>query len=281
MSISYEHFIRAFHASISYEHFMRAFHMSISYEHFIRAFHASISYKHFIWAFHTSISCEHFIWAFHTSISCEHFIRAFHASISYEHFIWAFHMSISYEHFIRAFHTSNSCEHFIWAFHASISFSFHLVAKPVTEIISEKPLVIDVVLQADTASTSTTQTRPTNTITLNNALSSIFVFGCIMLYYFLCDYMHYFPKADRTYNRDLFVFLCILLFVVAVFFTSAETPEGKFLNREQTEEWRGWMQVMFVWYHYFKAAETYNAVRIYIAAYVWMTGFGMYFSTGL
>ena len=34
------------------------------------------------------------------------------------------------------------------------------------------------------------------------------------------------------------------------------------------------MQVMFVWYHYFAAKEWYNWIRIYIAAYVWMTGFG-------
>ena len=71
------------------------------------------------------------------------------------------------------------------------------------------------------------------------------------------------------------MFLCLLLFAVAISFTTRKLPkEGKLLNREQTEEWKGWMQVMFVWYHYFKAAETYNAVRIYIACYVWMTGFG-------
>ena len=27
-------------------------------------------------------------------------------------------------------------------------------------------------------------------------------------------------------------------------------------------------------YHYFAAAEMYNAIRVFIAAYVWMTGFG-------
>lgn len=27
-------------------------------------------------------------------------------------------------------------------------------------------------------------------------------------------------------------------------------------------------------YHYFAATEIYNAIRIFIAAYVWMTGFG-------
>ena len=36
------------------------------------------------------------------------------------------------------------------------------------------------------------------------------------------------------------------------------------------------MQVLFLLYHYFNAAEMYNAIRVFIAAYVWMTGFGNY-----
>ena len=46
------------------------------------------------------------------------------------------------------------------------------------------------------------------------------------------------------------------------------------LNRDQTEEWKGWMQFMFLLYHYLHAEETYNAIRIMITCYVWMTGFG-------
>ena len=46
------------------------------------------------------------------------------------------------------------------------------------------------------------------------------------------------------------------------------------LNREQTEEWKGWMQFSFLMYHYFSAHETYNAIRVMITCYVWMTGFG-------
>jgi len=48
------------------------------------------------------------------------------------------------------------------------------------------------------------------------------------------------------------------------------------LCRDHTEEWKGWMQVMFVWYHYFAAKEWYNWIRVYIACYVWMTGFGKF-----
>ena len=38
------------------------------------------------------------------------------------------------------------------------------------------------------------------------------------------------------------------------------------LQRDQTEEWKGWMQIMFVLYHYFAEAEIYNAIRM-CAAY--------------
>ena len=34
------------------------------------------------------------------------------------------------------------------------------------------------------------------------------------------------------------------------------------LNREQTEEWKGWMQFMFLLYHYFNAEEVYNSIRV-------------------
>lgn len=116
---------------------------------------------------------------------------------------------------------------------------------------------------------ASTAVRPS----LDHFLQSVAIFGVIMFLYYLCDDSHYFLATERTYSRDLFWFLVLLLVAVAAGLTRKETPD-KILNREQTEEWKGWMQVMFVWYHYFKAAETYNAIRVFIAAYVWMTGFG-------
>ena len=119
------------------------------------------------------------------------------------------------------------------------------------------------------------QSQATIAPSLDSFLDSLAIFGFIMVLYYLCDDDHYFPATERTYSRDLFWFLVLLLFAVAAGLTRKETAD-KILNREQTEEWKGWMQVMFVWYHYFKAAETYNAIRVFIAAYVWMTGFGKY-----
>ncbi|XP_043690144.1 protein REDUCED WALL ACETYLATION 1-like isoform X2 [Telopea speciosissima] len=107
-------------------------------------------------------------------------------------------------------------------------------------------------------------------------------FGVILIYFYLCDRTHLFPESTKKYNRDLFLFLYFLFIIVSAI-TSLKRHHDKsafsgksllYLNRHQTEEWRGWMQVLFLIYHYFAATEIYNAIRVFIAAYVWMTGFG-------
>lgn len=43
---------------------------------------------------------------------------------------------------------------------------------------------------------------------------------------------------------------------------------------ESAKDHRPVQQVLFLLYHYFEAKELYNGIRVLIAAYVWMTGFG-------
>ncbi|XP_050372540.1 protein REDUCED WALL ACETYLATION 2 isoform X1 [Argentina anserina] len=113
-------------------------------------------------------------------------------------------------------------------------------------------------------------------------LRAISEFSVILAYFYLCDRTDFFNSSTKSYNRDLFIFLYFLLIIVSAItsFTihNEKSPlTGKsilYLNRHQTEEWKGWMQVLFLLYHYFAAAEFYNAIRVFIAGYVWMTGFG-------
>ncbi|KAK4802628.1 hypothetical protein SAY86_000831 [Trapa natans] len=113
-------------------------------------------------------------------------------------------------------------------------------------------------------------------------LRAISEIGVLLVYYFLCDRTDFFGSSKKSYNRDLFLFLYFLLIIVSAI-TSFKVHNDKspfsgksilYLNRHQTEEWKGWMQVLFLMYHYFAAMEIYNAIRVFIAAYVWMTGFG-------
>jgi len=71
------------------------------------------------------------------------------------------------------------------------------------------------------------------------------------------------------------MFICSVIAVMG-FLTIRSTDKNNsaMLNREQTDEWKGFMQIGFVLYHYFAAKETYNLIRVFIAAYVWLTGFG-------
>lgn len=113
-------------------------------------------------------------------------------------------------------------------------------------------------------------------------LRAISEFGLIMAYFYICDRTNLFGESKKSYNRDLFLFLYFLLIIVSAV-TSFKIHHDKspfsgksilYLNRHQTEEWKGWMQVLFLMYHYFAATEIYNAIRVFIAGYVWMTGFG-------
>ncbi|PWZ38601.1 Protein REDUCED WALL ACETYLATION 3, partial [Zea mays] len=113
-------------------------------------------------------------------------------------------------------------------------------------------------------------------------LRAIAEFGIILVYFYTCDRTNIFAESKKNYNRDMFLFLYILLVVASMITSLKKHPEnsvvsGKtvlYLNRNQTDEWRGWMQVLFLMYHYFAASEIYNAIRVFIACYVWMTGFG-------
>jgi len=96
-----------------------------------------------------------------------------------------------------------------------------------------------------------------------------------MGYIYLCDRTLLFAKGPKVTGSSRFWVVNVLILLCALATLRSSGPgEMKPLQRDQTEEWKGWMQLMFVLYHYFAEAPIYNAIRLYIAAYVWMTGFG-------
>ncbi|GMI46753.1 hypothetical protein TrCOL_g1699 [Triparma columacea] len=113
-------------------------------------------------------------------------------------------------------------------------------------------------------------------------LKKLTEFGLILFICYLAENHPPFPHGEKVYDRDFFFLLTALLFAIGYFTLQDNSPnqeqggkpDSTILNRDQTEEWKGWMQFMFLLYHYYHAEETYNAIRIMITCYVWMTGFG-------
>lgn len=98
--------------------------------------------------------------------------------------------------------------------------------------------------------------------------------GAIMGLFYLCDRSQVLGVSTKSYERDTFAFICLAVLAHGWASSMGASKHTGYLNRDQTEEWKGIMQVLFLLYHYFEAREVYNWIRVFIAAYVWMTGFG-------
>ena len=92
-----------------------------------------------------------------------------------------------------------------------------------------------------------------------------------------------FPSRARTHSPGDFWELMILLAFVSILWQRPVKPAkgaASLLSRDVSNEWRGWMQVAFLMYHYCHMQEVYPFIRLLVTAYVWQTGYGngIYFS---
>ncbi|KAM9077559.1 N-acetylneuraminate (7)9-O-acetyltransferase isoform 3-T3 [Megaptera novaeangliae] len=79
-------------------------------------------------------------------------------------------------------------------------------------------------------------------------LQSFCKLGLIMAYFYICDRANLFMKENKFYTHSTFFIPIIYILVLGVFYNE-NTKETKVLNREQTDEWKGWMQLVILIYH--------------------------------
>ena len=114
-----------------------------------------------------------------------------------------------------------------------------------------------------------------------------------MCYCYLADRTQLFNKSQKQYSsREFMALNAITVGLGALSMRRSATTSMRrgntydlvpkvvdqpFLSRDQTDEWKGWMQFVILIYHYTGASKVlwiYEIVRILVASYLFMTGFG-------
>ncbi|OWA52722.1 CAS1 domain-containing protein 1 [Hypsibius exemplaris] len=105
--------------------------------------------------------------------------------------------------------------------------------------------------------------------------------GFIMGYFVLCDRTDFFKKENKYYSNVNFFVPLTYIFLVGMFF-SERSDQTVLLHRDQTDEWKGWMQFVILVYH-MTAGSTklpiYMHMRVLVSSYLFLNGYAhfMYF----
>eukprot|EP00057_Strongylocentrotus_purpuratus_P017581 XP_011672055.1 PREDICTED: CAS1 domain-containing protein 1 [Strongylocentrotus purpuratus] len=125
---------------------------------------------------------------------------------------------------------------------------------------------------------SNTKEEPHWVDTAYRCTSCLARYGLVMAYVYLCDRTDLFPKRQKYYSSFYFFFSLFMGFVISLFL-HANTKKPTILNLDQTKEWKGWMQLLILIYHYLGASKVvpiYMHLRLIVASYLFMTAYGQF-----
>ncbi|KAF7552217.1 hypothetical protein G7Z17_g4464 [Cylindrodendrum hubeiense] len=119
------------------------------------------------------------------------------------------------------------------------------------------------------------------------------IFAAALLFCYFADRTHLFAKGNKELANKEFITLVALGFILllvtirktqprqsrtpAAPVTATVKEDAGILSRDQTEEWKGWMQAVILIYHWTGASVhlgIYMFVRLLVASYLFQTGYG-------
>ena len=134
--------------------------------------------------------------------------------------------------------------------------------------------------------------RSSQLLPSERTVGACIVFCLAIWYCYYADRSQVFNKLHKQFYMSEFAVLCGLAGILGLISirvsksmdngrksnrVGASTSDQPFLSRDQTDEWKGWMQFIILNYHYTGASteiSIYRIVRLLVAAYLFMTGFG-------
>lgn len=129
---------------------------------------------------------------------------------------------------------------------------------------------------ASNEKTSTPGASSENQFDWLDLFTSLGKLGLIMGYFFLCDRTDVFMKENKFFTATSFWLPIGYVLVLGLFFHN-KSRSTKLLHRDQTDEWKGWMQLVILIYHFTGASQVlplYMHVRVLVSSYLFLTGYG-------
>ncbi|KAK7113317.1 N-acetylneuraminate (7)9-O-acetyltransferase-like isoform X2 [Littorina saxatilis] len=112
--------------------------------------------------------------------------------------------------------------------------------------------------------------------TLSEIMVPLAKLGLIMGYFYLCDRTNFFMKENKYFTQVNFFLPFAYVMILGFFFTES-TTKTSVMHRDQTDEWKGWMQLVILIYHLTGASKVlpiYMHIRLLVSCYLFLTGFG-------
>lgn len=129
-------------------------------------------------------------------------------------------------------------------------------------------------------------------------LGALMTFALVVCYCFCADRTQLFEKEHKQFRRREFLVASLLVLIAGLISIRSNNPscppksihdigahssfDHGLLSRDQTDEWKGWMQFLILIYHYTHGSKQlwlFEIMRNLVAGYLFMTGYGhtMYF----